>query len=54
MQLVFTKNEEHPMKNSNQFTNKKLIKEGFECLRKIEALLNSVDNRLAMKSQKAA
>lgn len=42
------------MKNSNEFTNKKLIKEGFACLRKIEALLKTVDNRLAIKSQKAA
>lgn len=42
------------MMNSNDFTKKKLIKEGFACLEKIEALLKSVDQRLAIDSKKAA
>lgn len=42
------------MNNSNQILRKKLIKEGFACLSKIEALLKSVDNRLAITTQKAA
>ena len=49
-----TKAEEQNMKNTNEFINKKLIKEAFECIQKIEALLKSVDERLALTQKDAA
>jgi hypothetical protein len=38
------------MKNTNEFTKKKLLKEGFACVKKIEALLKSVDAKLLQKA----
>lgn len=42
------------MKDENKFITKKLIKEAFECVQKIESLLKSVDERLALTKKDAA
>tara|TARA_B110000211_G_scaffold222790_1_gene271861 strand:+ start:1205 stop:1330 length:126 start_codon:yes stop_codon:yes gene_type:complete len=38
----------------NEIEKKKLIKEAFECVNRIEFLLSSVDAKLAQKEKKAA
>lgn len=42
------------MKMINELEKKRLVERGFACVRRIEALLKSVDAKIAAKTQKAA